>query len=85
MAQRHGLAWISYSAVCQPAEKQPTHYLTDPNMTRFMMSLEVRLILCCLRLRTVKTGIFFVKKSPATTIETLAQAIRELLQVLNQK
>jgi len=52
--------------------------VTDPNMTRFMMSLESAVDLVLFAFENGENGDIFVKKSPATTIETLAQAIRDL-------
>ena len=52
--------------------------VTDPNMTRFMMSLENAVDLVLFAFENGENGDIFVKKSPATTIETLARAIREL-------
>ncbi len=52
--------------------------VTDPNMTRFMMSLESAVDLVLFAFENGTNGDIFVKKSPATTIETLARAIREL-------
>jgi len=52
--------------------------VTDPNMTRFMMSLESAVDLVLFAFENGENGDIFVKKSPATTIETLARAIREL-------
>lgn len=52
--------------------------VTDPNMTRFMMSLESAVDLVLFAFANGENGDIFVKKSPATTINILAQAIREL-------
>ena len=52
--------------------------VTDPNMTRFMMSLESAVDLVLFAFENGENGDIFVKKSPATTIGTLAHAIREL-------
>jgi UDP-glucose 4-epimerase len=52
--------------------------VTDPNMTRFMMSLESAVDLVLFAFENGENGDIFVKKSPATTIGTLARAIREL-------
>lgn len=52
--------------------------VTDPHMTRFMMSLESAVDLVLFAFENGENGDIFVKKSPATTIETLARAIREL-------
>jgi len=52
--------------------------VTDPNMTRFMMSLESAVELVLFAFQNGQNGDIFVKKSPAATIENLARAIREL-------
>ena len=52
--------------------------VTDPNMTRFMMSLESAVDLVLYAFEHGENGDIFVKKSPATTISDLAHAIKEL-------
>ncbi|MBN1182837.1 MAG: polysaccharide biosynthesis protein, partial [Bacteroidales bacterium] len=52
--------------------------VTDPNMTRFMMSLESAVDLVLFAFEHGENGDIFVKKSPATTIESLTLAIKEL-------
>jgi UDP-glucose 4-epimerase len=52
--------------------------VTDPNMTRFMMSLENAVELVLFAFANGNNGDIFVQKAPATTIENLAQAIIEL-------
>jgi len=52
--------------------------ITNPNMTRFMMSLEEAVDLVIYAFKHGKQGDLFVQKSPAVTIETLAKAIKEL-------
>jgi UDP-glucose 4-epimerase len=53
--------------------------VTDPNMTRFLMSLEDSVGLVLYAFENAKPGDIFVQKSPASTIEVLAQALKELL------
>lgn len=55
--------------------------VTDPEMTRFMMSLDNALALVLYAFRNARNGDIFVQKSPAATIDTLAAAITELLGV----
>jgi FlaA1/EpsC-like NDP-sugar epimerase len=45
-------------------------------MTRFMMSLEDSVELVLFAFKNAKPGDIFVQKSPAATIETLAQALK---------
>jgi len=52
--------------------------ITDPNMTRFMMTLENAVELVLFAFTNGTNGDLFVQKSPATTIHTLAQALKEL-------
>ncbi|MDY0097555.1 MAG: polysaccharide biosynthesis protein [Candidatus Dojkabacteria bacterium] len=49
--------------------------LTNPNMTRFMMTLEDAVDLVLFAFENGKPGDLFVQKSPAATIETLAEAV----------
>ena len=53
--------------------------ITDPNMTRFLMSLEESVDLVLYAFEHAKTGDIFVQKSPSSTIAVLAQALKELL------
>nr|WP_086938988.1 polysaccharide biosynthesis protein [Thaumasiovibrio occultus] len=55
--------------------------ITDPNMTRFMMTLEDAVDLVLYAFEHGKNGDIFVQKAPAATIETLAVAMKELLGV----
>jgi len=52
--------------------------VTDPNMTRFMMSLDSAVDLVLFAFEHGENGDIFVKKSPATTIADLAHAIKDL-------
>ena len=52
--------------------------ITDPNMTRFMMSLDSAVDLVLFAFRHAEGGEIFVQKAPAATIETLAKAVSEL-------
>lgn len=52
--------------------------ITDPNMTRFLMSLEDSVDLVLHAFKYGKQGDIFVQKSPASTVLTLATAIKEL-------
>lgn len=54
--------------------------ITNGQMTRFMMSLEESVDLVLHALFEGKNGTMYVKKSPATTIETLARAVAELFE-----
>ena len=52
--------------------------LTDPNMTRFMMTLEDAVNLVLYAFEHANQGDLFVQKAPSATIGTLAQALKEL-------
>lgn len=52
--------------------------ITDPNMTRFLMSLEEAVDLVLFAFEHAQAGDIMVQKAPACTIGTLAQAVREL-------
>jgi UDP-glucose 4-epimerase len=53
--------------------------VTDPAMTRFMMSLDDALNLVLYAFENASNGDIFVQKSPAATIATLTEAIKQLL------
>jgi UDP-glucose 4-epimerase len=52
--------------------------ITDPNMTRFMMTLESAVDLVLYAFEHGNAGDMFVQKAPAATLQTLAQALKEL-------
>ncbi|NTV94178.1 MAG: polysaccharide biosynthesis protein [Thiobacillus sp.] len=52
--------------------------VTDPNMTRFLMSLEDSVDLVLHAFEHARQGDIFVQKAPASTVGDLAQAIKEL-------
>ena len=53
--------------------------LTDPEMTRFMMTLDDALELVLFAFEHGQNGDIFVQKAPAATIGTLAEALRQML------
>ncbi len=53
--------------------------ITDPNMTRFMMTLDDAVDLVLYAFSKGNPGDIFVQKAPAATIETLAQAMTGLM------
>ncbi len=53
--------------------------VTDPSMTRFMMSLDDAFKLVLFAFENGNNGDIFVQKSPASTIETLSKALFEIL------
>ncbi|GAB1758471.1 polysaccharide biosynthesis protein [Priestia megaterium] len=58
--------------------------VTDPHMTRFLMSLEEAVELVIFAFQNAEAGDIMVQKSPASTIGDLAQAIKELFNVDNE-
>ena len=52
--------------------------VTNPNMTRFMMTLEDAVDLVLYAFQHGEQGDLFIQKAPAATLKTLAQAILEL-------
>jgi UDP-glucose 4-epimerase len=54
--------------------------ITDPNMTRFLMSLDNSVDLVLHAFLNAAQGDLFVQKAPASTIQDLAQALIELFQ-----
>jgi UDP-N-acetylglucosamine 4,6-dehydratase/5-epimerase len=57
--------------------------ITDPNMTRFMMSLDQAVDLVVFAFKNGQSGDIFVQKSPATNVITLAEAIKKSLNKPN--
>jgi UDP-glucose 4-epimerase len=57
--------------------------ITDPGMTRFMMSLDDSVNLVLYAFQNANPGDTFVQKAPAATIETLATAIKEIFNANN--
>lgn len=58
--------------------------VTDPDMTRFMMTLEDAVDLVLFAFQYGNAGDIFVQKSPASTIETLAKALIKLYHADNE-
>lgn len=58
--------------------------ITDPNMTRFMMTLDDAVDLVLYAFEHGQNGDLFVQKAPAATIEVLAKAIIDLYQSTSQ-
>jgi UDP-N-acetylglucosamine 4,6-dehydratase len=58
--------------------------ITDPNMTRFLMSLTDSVDLVLHAFSNAEPGDIFVQKSPASTVGVLAQALKEMLACDNE-
>lgn len=57
--------------------------ITDPNMTRFLMSLDESVDLVLYAFQHARPGDIFVQKAPASTVGDLALAMKELLRKEN--
>ncbi len=55
--------------------------VTDPNMTRFLMSLEEAVLLVEHAFESARPGDLFVRKAPASTVEVLATAVARCLGI----
>lgn len=58
--------------------------VTEPSMTRFIMSLEEAVELVVFAFNNADSGDIMVQKAPACTIEVLAKAVQELFHVDNE-
>jgi UDP-glucose 4-epimerase len=58
--------------------------ITDPNMTRYMMTLDDAVDLVLYAFENGNSGDLFVQKAPAATLSVLAQALKEMLQADNE-
>lgn len=58
--------------------------VTDPDMTRFLMSLEDAVDLVVFAYENAKAGDIMVQKAPSSTIKDLAQALKEIFNAKNE-
>ena len=81
---RYGNVMASRGSViplfCEQIQDGKPLTVTNPEMTRFMMTLEDAVDLVLYAFEHGEQGDLFVQKAPAATIETLAQAVLELKQ-----
>ena len=63
---------------CDQIERGMPITVTEPHMTRFMMTLEDAVELVLYAFKNGSQGDLFVQKAPAASLETLANAVREL-------
>lgn len=79
---RYGNVMASRGSViplfCEQIEKGLPLTITNPDMTRFMMTLEDAVDLVIFAFEHGNQGDLFVQKAPAATIDVLAHAIKEL-------
>lgn len=59
--------------------------ITDPNMTRFMMTLDDAVDLVIYAFQHGHNGDLFVQKAPAATLSTLAEALKQIYSRINPK
>ena len=59
--------------------------ITDPNMTRFMMTLDDAVDLVVYAFQHGHNGDLFVQKAPAATLSTLAEALKQIYAKVNTK
>ncbi|MCX7117374.1 MAG: polysaccharide biosynthesis protein [Legionellales bacterium] len=83
-ATRYGNVMASRGSVIplfvSQIKKRESLTVTDPNMTRFLMSLEDSVDLVLYAFQNAKPGDIFVQKSPACTLALLAQALIDIFQ-----
>lgn len=86
-ATRYGNVMASRGSVIplfiEQIRKSISLTVTDPNMTRFLMSLEDSVDLVLYAFANGQQGDIFVQKSPASTVEDLAKAILEIFNSKN--
>lgn len=79
---RYGNVMASRGSViplfCEQIENGKPLTITNPEMTRFMMTLDDAVDLVIYAFEHGEQGDLFVQKAPAVTIETLAEAVKEL-------
>ncbi len=79
---RYGNVMASRGSViplfCDQIKEGKPLTITNPDMTRFMMTLEDAVDLVIYAFENGRQGDLFVQKAPAATIDTLAQAVKEL-------
>ena len=87
-ATRYGNVMASRGSVIplflQQLQEGKSLTITDPSMTRFLMSLEESVDLVLYAFEHARPGDIFVQKSPASTVGDLAEAMRQLLKVDNE-
>lgn len=79
---RYGNVMASRGSViplfCEQIKQNKSLTITNPKMTRFMMTLDDAVDLVIYAFEHGKQGDLFVQKAPAATIDVLAKAIKEL-------
>jgi UDP-glucose 4-epimerase len=87
-ATRYGNVMASRGSVIplflQQLQEGKALTITDPAMTRFLMSLEESVDLVLYAFEHARPGDIFVQKAPASTVGDLAEAMRQLLSLDNE-
>jgi len=87
-ATRYGNVMASRGSVIplflQQLQEGKALTITDPAMTRFLMSLEESVDLVLYAFEHARPGDIFVQKAPASTVGDLAEAMRQLLKLDNE-
>lgn len=88
-ATRYGNVMCSRGSVIplfieQIREKKPLT-ITNPNMTRFIMSLDEAIDLVMFAFENAKSGDIMVQKAPACTIGILAEAVKEIFHAEDEE
>lgn len=71
--------WVEQIIECKPIT------ITDPNMTRFMMTLDDAVDLVIYAFTHGHNGDLFVQKAPAATLDVLAEALKQVYTNVNPK
>lgn len=83
-ATRYGNVMASRGSVIplfiEQIEKNIPITITDPNMTRFMMSLDQAVALVLFAFEHGKNGDIFVQKAPGATIGLLAEVMKDIMK-----
>ena len=79
-----GVDYVFHAAFLNQIKNKEAITVTDPKMTRFLMSLNEAVELVLFAFEYGNQGDLFVNKAPAGTIGDLAQALKELCNVNNE-
>lgn len=85
---RYGNVMASRGSViplfCEQIEQGKELTITNPDMTRFMMTLDDAVDLVLFAFEHGNQGDLFIQKAPAATISVLAEAVKELKKATNE-
>ena len=72
------MLWLLVGLWAEQMKQNKPITITDPNMTRFMMTLDDAVDLVIYAFEHGSNGDLFVQKAPAATLDVLAAALKEL-------